>query len=499
MKQLFTLIYLCLCAGYGFGQDLPSCPSGTLSTIGQNPPVKSTLNLPTNPKHLREQPPFSSDRIIYWIHGLGGDTDSWARAAQATQYQPPGQQVPGYPARRVTSLPLSYSQFSLSGAASTLHNMLVMQGDPVCTANGITDKTINFIIAHSQGGIVSRATDKMYDDLGMQAERRFGGIVTFGTPHAGAMILNNKDQFGLFADEACSALIAGPLEDSIQNNPIVDFFVSNESFQSIKDGLCQIMGEQIAPIMFKGQFREITDDYKVGAAALAELNSHNADIPRVAFYGVEEEPVFYRTIYSLKVKTPNSFPTFSADPDDELVDRFNNLLNKYRSKYEQYQSMVTLLESLGLPCSPFDWVTRFEFCSEWDATYWKLFRRKNEWRKGVYWLQNSNSKYKAIIGADRSHWVNTYQCSCNGSNFPSSQPSCPPGCTLTGVSSFWQTEELPSDGVVLAESAGAYPGAISRIMLKSNHQQMRNDSNTKACLFELLEGHYGDFFRTSTR
>lgn len=499
MKHLFTLFFLGGFAAINFGQNLPGCPSGPLSTIGQNTPLKGDLNLPNNPKHLREQPPSSSDRIIYWIHGLGGNNDSWARAAQATQYQPPGQQIPGYPARRVTSLPLSYSQFSLSGAASTLHNMLIMQGDPVCTAHGITDKTINFIIAHSQGGIVSRATDKMYDDMGTQSERRFGGIVTFGTPHAGAMILNNKDQFGLFADEACSALIAGPLEDTIQNNPVIDFFVSNESFQSIKDGLCQILGEQIAPIMFKDQFREITDDYKVGAAPLAELNGHNADIPRVAFFGDEEEPVFYRTIYSLKVKTPNSFPTFSADPDDELVERYNNLLNKYRSKYEQYQSMVVMLESLGLPCSPFDWLTRFEFCSQWDATYWKLLRRRNEWRKGVSWLQNSNNKYKTIIGALETNWITTYTCNCNGSTFPTNQPTCPPGCTLSGSSSYLNMVNHPNDGVVLANSASAYPGAISRAMPKSNHQQMRNDSNTKARLFELLEGYYGDYFRTSTQ
>jgi len=451
MKNIILLLILGLFAQNGFSQNELPCVPGNPTVIGGYPPNVTTLTPPTNPKNPKPTPVYPNDRLVYWIHRLGGNIDSWARVGQATQYQSPGQQVPGYPARKVTSLQMTYSQFSFSGAASSLHNMIMAQGDPASQANNITDKSINFIVAHSQGGLAARATDKMYDELGNQVERRFGGIVTFGTPHGGAMIINNKDQFEIFASEACSALLSGPLEDAIQANPVVDFFVPNESFQSIKDGLCSFMGEHVAPIAFKDQFQDITEDYKIGAAPIGELNSHSSSIPHVAFYGVEEEPVLYRVMYNLKVKTPNNFEPFKADDDQVLVDKFNELLNKYTSKYETYSAQLDLLESLGMPCGPVDWILNFNNCQQYDPVYWKTLRKKDKWFEGVYWLNHSNAKFKHITGADQSHWVTTNTCTCNGSSFPTNQPSCPPGCTMTGSTSYWQTEEHPSDGVILAE------------------------------------------------
>jgi Predicted acetyltransferases and hydrolases with the alpha/beta hydrolase fold len=496
-KYIFALL-LSFVVVTCFGQENPCPPSGSTS-VGLLPPTNQTLTPPNNPKNPRGTPPLSNDRLVFWIHGLGGNTDSWAKVAQATQYQSPGQSVPGYPHRKITSIPLTYSQFSLNGAASTLHNTLVSTGDALCTANGITDKTINFIIAHSQGGIVSRATDKMYDDLGMESDRRFGGVVTFGTPHGGARILNNKDQFMPFADEACKALIAGPALEGIQGNPAVDFFVPNEVFESISNKLCNFLANDIAPITFKDQFQEITEDYKVGAAAIGELNGHNSSLPRVALYGEETEPVFYRTMYHLKVKTPNQFPVFGADEDQPLVDRFNQLLNKYQANYELNRARVEYLEGAGFPCTPFQWWCCFPVCSIWDTEYWQKKDRRDAWREGYNWLNNSNNKYKGIIGAHTTTWVNTYQCACNGYTFPTNQPSCPPGCTLSSAGGYWSVISKPSDGVALAESAMAYPGAQTENLPGSNHQQMRNDSNTKAKMLKLLGGGFGHYFTTEVR
>lgn len=62
-----------------------------------------------------------------------------------------------------------------------------------------------------------------------------------------------------------------------------------------------------------------------------------------------------------------------------------------------------------------------------------------------------------------------------------------------------------NDGVVLAESADSpiltsvanYPKVIK--MKKTNHDQMKNSSETKQALKDLYEGKYGDFFRTIER
>ncbi|MEM1120255.1 MAG: hypothetical protein AAGJ18_07380 [Bacteroidota bacterium] len=45
----------------------------------------------------------------------------------------------------------------------------------------------------------------------------------------------------------------------------------------------------------------------------------------------------------------------------------------------------------------------------------------------------------------------------------------------------------------------AYPGAAQKEMDGSNHQQMRNDRNTKDRLNELWEGDYGFFFETAKK
>jgi len=58
-------------------------------------------------------------------------------------------------------------------------------------------------------------------------------------------------------------------------------------------------------------------------------------------------------------------------------------------------------------------------------------------------------------------------------------------------------EDHPSDGVVLMKSAIDYPNSkMGREMTGSNHQQMRNDENTRLRLNELWKGEYGIFFDT---
>jgi len=45
----------------------------------------------------------------------------------------------------------------------------------------------------------------------------------------------------------------------------------------------------------------------------------------------------------------------------------------------------------------------------------------------------------------------------------------------------------------------AYPGAQTEIMSGSNHQQMRNDSNTQEKMSKLLNGGFGDYFTIEVR
>jgi hypothetical protein len=62
--------------------------------------------------------------------------------------------------------------------------------------------------------------------------------------------------------------------------------------------------------------------------------------------------------------------------------------------------------------------------------------------------------------------------------------------TSTEGSPIYNTSNitLPSDGVVLSSSAQAFPGAGTILMNGSNHQQMRNDENTKTVLNTIYNG-----------
>jgi hypothetical protein len=151
------------------------------------------------------------------------------------------------------------------------------------------------------------------------------------------------------------------------------------------------------------------------------------------------------------------------------------------------------------------------FCAIWDTEYWQVRKSKIGWEKGKNWLLKSNNQYKTLIGSREVKLVQTtqWECICEGSgtnnqSIPVNDPKeCEKYAKCYAVSSLGMVEvvtEKPTDGVVLAESAAAFPMAtIGQEMKKSNHQQMRNDENTKAALNGVFDGAYGDYFYTKER
>ncbi len=101
------------------------------------------------------------DRIIFWLHGLGGDNAAFSRVVTATTFNT-ANPVPDYPPRRIWSEQLGYEQqtYSLDGAASYIHTKIAL-ADGINNSYGLSNKENNFIIAHSQGGLVARATDRL--------------------------------------------------------------------------------------------------------------------------------------------------------------------------------------------------------------------------------------------------------------------------------------------------------------------------------------------------
>ena len=144
------------------------------------------------------------------------------------------------------------------------------------------------------------------------------------------------------------------------------------------------------------------------------------------------------------------------------------------------------------------------------------------WDKTVQWWQTANDQYRVIVGALVPETVQVPTgspvCWCAYVNsdgdaitqwhpYFSQNENCLDGLILPNGNHRecqWRYEYVDAiqwvakkaDGVVLKESASAYPGATFVQMLGSNHLQMRNDANTKQALLDLYKGNILPFFKT---
>ncbi len=409
--------------------------------------------------------------------------------------------------------------YNLDNAAGYIQGK-ILNTDPISTTFGITNKSNNFIIAHSQGGLVARAVDRLYT-LNPWLERRINGIVTFGTPHQGAQILNNTSMFSGFVDGSCTELTAGPAEEEVETRFWLDLITSGEEVRTILDPICKLLGGA-APLAFNDFTQPITEDYKVGAAPLASLNSFQSTANKVAFYGIEDDQnTVWRVMHNVLSKKPNEYEVFSADDDNDLVNKVNMNLLKYQNKVTLWQNQYNSLASQY--CNWWQWILAPNHCIYVEITVNNSRNEaktiRDQWQRGVNWWNSANDKYKTIIGANTytPTGVTVYECDCSDYDYNGiainswstsvTDPNDCVGnnwmqsCNLTG-NNYQEmiANSLPSDGVVLVQSASNFPGCIyTKEMIGSNHQQMRNDSNTKDRLNELYDGQYGTYFYTSPR
>ena len=537
MKKIFLL--LIFCAAHFLAHAQPPCPG--VFPVAPFEIIKTVIPPPTPNPDLSLPPDLPADRIIYWVHGLGGEPKNWNKAGLYSKET-----------WKIHNFFPTYTDVGMNEAAEDLQIYMDTYGDPESQEQGITDYTVNFVIGHSQGGIVPRALDKRITEFYGEEERKFGGLVTFGSPHLGAKILNNVDpddgnMLVPWAVEGCEDLLAGPIleleKDIIQaiNEAIpwyIKFFtggLGNETLnlEGIPEIICDGGGytlPTILPIVFMDYHSPITDFYKVGANCgdcidqINQFHESNTTLNRVAFYGIEEEPVLWRTVSSFTKDNPNQFPTFEADKDNTVVDAIKSLELGYISHVEEYNSAIEHLEDIlshfswwNPPPPPLVWAIQ-------DAIQEHQSMR-DAWQEGLDWLQQANDNYKAIIGAEEVNFIGGYVCTCElyfGSNTEPttsstftglSQAECYAQETNFGtgyldceyeLSGYLQVIDEDSDGVVIESSAKTIPHPTSNNegLLKmpgSNHIQMRNDSNTGNAMEYIFDGLVGLFFKTDLR
>jgi pimeloyl-ACP methyl ester carboxylesterase len=458
------------------------------------------------------QPTFIGDRVIFFTHGLGGSTTSWVKAGNWTQVN-----------YKAISLRPTYSEYSLPDAGIDLHNLMVSMGDPHNTANNISDPNDNYVIAHSQGGLVARSTDKYYYDQNVPyIERRFGGLVTFGTPHNGAMIINNEQDIQAFAGESLAKLSEGPALELFEGNWFLDMLVPYvipvSDIENAISALSSFVGDKVLPFALEDFLAPITSDYRVGAPELNSLNSYNSTIPKVTFFGVENDPVVWRTLFSLQDDI-NAYSVFGAANDDELVEKAITNQISYQSKYELYNDLF--IELSNNDCAYWEWLispVSFAICAILENDEQDALALRDAYYDGWQWWLDADDEYKALIGALTTTTEGQWWCFCENLNavppeitsYPIDNPDdCggregdrPPGelCWTEYQTSTTVTEE-ESDGVVVASSAIGNLDNVTgfKMMPGSNHQQMRNDVNTNICLEELYGGVHGAYFKIDPR
>jgi len=537
MRNIMLISFL-LFAKFGFLQaQIDQCPAEDYFPKSFDPTIRLTP-IPDRDPGDPSAPPSGIEnfRTIYWVHGLGGSSDSWSEASTATDLGGiiPPSTVVNFPARKTASYTPTYTETSLDAAAKKLVDNI-----DILTPANKNDLTYDFIIAHSQGGIVSRYADYLTETVGFPTkDRRFYGVVTFDSPNGGAQIINSRDA-GLIselASEACSAVLTGPVANLFSNAPILGFFVDPSGVYNTVSSLCSVAGGSVLPFLLKDLTAGSTNGFKVGAPELGAVNSYgNPTIHRAAIEGVEysaasgETPanpkqLLWRTMYSF----PNSSagPEFSNNTDQAWVTAMNNLRVDYEVQYNFELNMVNQLKALGYPKNCFwacfppspsaSYVLCLANCAYNNNLYDVHEANRVALAKAIDWMDDSDDQWKIIIGAlDFVPNTNGY-CTCvdeNGVTTITENVNSKAECSLLGNNGgineypycIWAPyQDVPvykaSDGIVTQESQAAWVTPSYR-MDQTNHFQARNSRQTALALLSVFQGENGidQWFITNVR
>jgi pimeloyl-ACP methyl ester carboxylesterase len=484
---------------------------------------------------LPPQEPCTLLRNVFFIHGLGGSNESWQKASMALQY--PASQGVGYHARYCHAHRMAYTgtYFDLRAPADDLITEIntvkvpgTNYGHPSLGYNPDPDK--NFIIAHSQGGVIARTMLDLNYELGSRSG--YGGLVTVASSLQGAMILNNKSCLEHFISQACHELARGPIQEIVPVTGIPWLNIILEGFgRKVENFICTGVGV-IIPQVLSELNSPMAMDFAVGAQFMNDLNDNayldaqsatpvNRDMYKVAFYGVEPtENLIWRT-FNWMVQSPNSVDPWEANDDFWLLEeQVKPLLLHYTTKSIENNNKANAIKTKLLASKK---------KKKSDAVKADAYRKKAlAWQRGIVWINTANNSWLAIIGAmTEVPMGEACFCYCQ-LNVPGiwkpierhttvDCADCHAECIYpwTLLSADPVTIMIPtikeSDGVVLAESAQDMPYAtnspvrlegveeLGQLPTGSSHMQIRNDRALRDNLTLLLDGAYGNFFELQKR
>ncbi|HMX40133.1 MAG TPA: hypothetical protein PKD78_07395 [Saprospiraceae bacterium] len=484
LKKIMLPALLWLAGTFVHAQTTPECGDANTPTGNPGPPTIAPIpdDLPLIPPSTS---PTAGKRIVYYLHGLGGNEGSWSVAG--------AEMMKNFP-NALSRFP-DYSEFlnnSLPSAALVVRNNSNYRGllaaNEGANATFNIDPESNYVIGSSLGAVVAREMDRQFGESG--DPYRMGGFVGFGGSNLGAGIVNGKEDLKKMAIGACESLLPGPALDKLP--PFwINLLGIGEKVTDITDRFCVIATGVLTSTLL-GQFDQaIAEDIAEGSPYLHDLNAYLSDKPKVAFYGIEDEPVFWRTMQFSGVfgVGANSFPPWGAYNDQRLWDDVQMAHARYEEKYRDYWHKYEWHKSRGH-----------------NRKAWGYRDKAIAWGCGAYWWETSNDQFKTAIRLRELGTITEikYGCLCTGGGPPiktiGSCPPTPPGYNCMQLNMAFEVPvwiDHPNDGIVRASSAKFLPNATHGpvLMPGSNHFSNRNDPNTKDCLFGLYDGIYGLYFK----
>lgn len=486
---------------------------GTGSNFNIGIGVGAVIDVGFTPGHINNpsgKPNPQGDRNVFWVHGLNGDIGSWSRAATASQFNVG---VP-FPPRKLFSIDnFTYTQSSNALDAGRQIGIVIRQ-----SINHNAEK--DFIIAHSQGGIVSRGLLDLTFCKGDSDPPSIGGLVTFCSPHQGANLLNNKAKFEVLAIDMCQAMNDGPLLEKLDFKILGFPIPGRKRILMAVDSLCSDLSNVLFPLILNKQTPNITKDYEVGSDFLESnencINSNPAfrKFPKVAYYGVEpKEHLMLRTLMYF-VNSSQGPDYFQANEDFETKNDFDTIYMKYYDKYMKYKHDYEYWDNIYNSLKCYTWLRHNSVeCTAARRARDKYCDLMTGFKRGLDFLDQLDDQYKYLIEALKIEKESNYYCVCydkQGNEMGRTKIDHPGDCEPRPsgkVFCFVEEEinyvrkEFDSDGVVLASSASNLPAATyaPQEMKNSSHMQARNDEQLRLGLIKLYDGGTDPYFKTDTK
>lgn len=395
-------------------------------------------------------------RGVDWIHGLGGDNHSLENIDNFF-----------YGERRITSSDReSYStDIGVHGMAVEVDNK---------TEGGGT----RLAIGHSLGGAAVR-------EVSLWNAAYWVGAVTMGSPLRGAQIATSADDGtnSSFVGNGRDRMMAGPNVGSAVSPPIwpnlglefnfiapIATLYSNTIAGWANDGLMSKFG-------LSGQTKT---DLKPGSTYQNSRSGQASTVPKILIWGSETYPILWKIVGTYAI----------GDSETNGINLTSDVANLYNAAVngEEFQSWA------NLPMHGFH---------QW---------RKGKWEEGRNWMNtDSNEGWRHVIGASYTEYVSWYETvvTCDSYQWQACYASSPPPgycddyCTDQVFHSYVVYHDLPSDGVVTAESQQNNGGSWQGYHKEApgvNHGEFKNPGRLEPILNWVFDnGEGSNIFRIDRR